>query len=102
MEFLIGGAVLGAVFTSLFPGVSDSINGLMKPVSKGVFTGLHAATTSAMTFVSETGDTVKDLWSEAHAEADAKRRQAATVVDAVGSASLVVPTHLDVVDERKK
>jgi hypothetical protein len=104
MEEIIGGALLGAFVTSLFPKLSqdmqDGFNSFFHPVAKAAVGGLYTVTSTTMETVAETQESFKDMWEEARAEAEAKRKAASHVKEATKNAAKAVKIEVEA-EERK-
>ena len=101
MEEILGGAILGALFTSMFPKLSkdihDGVNSVTQPLTKAAVGGLYTVTSTCMETVAETQEQFKDMWEEARSEAEARRKEAGNVKEHATKA-----TKIEVEQEEKK
>jgi hypothetical protein len=80
MEEIIGGALLGAIATALFPKqteeVSKKFNDFFQPLAKAAVSGLYTVTSTTMETVAGTQEDFKGMWEEARDNAEAKHKAA--------------------------
>ena len=75
MEEILGGILIGAAVTTLYPKLVRGVTAVVRPAVKFVVEEAYTMARGTMAAVSEVTEGAKDMWAEARAEAEAGHRK---------------------------